>query len=116
MIKFNPENKDTLTYGEALKPAMEIRDKEEAQQYLRDYAAFIQKYLDKQPKDPYLERRNAMEIAKLNIWCFAEYYSSETSARIHELFETEHPVFGRSQPTPEGAIKAGMEMAAGGGV
>jgi hypothetical protein len=31
MIKFNPENKDTLTYGEALKPAMEVRDKEEAQ-------------------------------------------------------------------------------------
>jgi hypothetical protein len=112
MIKFNPENKDTLTYGEALKPAMEIRDKEEEQQYLCDYAAYIQKFLDEEP-DP--KGKTATQIAKINIGYFAGYYGSETSARIHELFETVHPIFGKSQPTPEEAIKAGMEMAAGGG-
>jgi hypothetical protein len=108
MIKFNPENKDTLTYGEALKPAMEIRDKGEAQQYLSDYAAYIQKFIDEEA-DP--KGRTATQIAKINIGYFAGYYSSETSARIYELFETVHPIFGKSHPTPEEAIKAGMETA-----
>ena len=33
MTKFNPENKDVLTYGECLKPAMEIETKEDAEQF-----------------------------------------------------------------------------------
>jgi hypothetical protein len=96
MIRFNPENKDTLTYGEALKPAMEIKNKDEARQYLCDYAAFIQKYLDKEP-DP--KERTAIQIAKINVGYFAGYYDSETNKRIHELFETEHPIFGKIIPT-----------------
>lgn len=32
MTKFNPENKDILTYGDCLKPAMEITGKPTAEQ------------------------------------------------------------------------------------
>jgi hypothetical protein len=106
MVRFNPKNKETLTYGEALCPAIEIRDREEAQEYLRDYAAFIQKYLD---KEPHPQGRTAMQIAKINIGYFAGYYDSETSRRVQELFETEHPIFGKTEPTPEEAFMAGKD-------
>ena len=43
--KFNPEGKEKLTYGEALSPAMEITDPEDAKQYFDAYVEF-----QKQPK------------------------------------------------------------------
>lgn len=101
MVRFNPENKETLTYGEALNPAMGIKDKAEAQEYLRDYAAFIQKYLDKEP-DP--KGRTAIQIAKINIGYFAGYYNTETMKRVHEVFDTEHPIFGKTEQTLEEAF------------
>ncbi|MDR1626999.1 MAG: hypothetical protein LBT33_10720 [Spirochaetia bacterium] len=111
MVKFNPENKGTLTYGEALRPAIGIKDKAEAQEYLRDYAAFIQKYLDKEPDR---QGRTAIQIAKINIGYFSGYYDTETMKRVHEVFDTEHPIFGKKEPTPEEAFTAGKNLAAGG--
>jgi hypothetical protein len=108
MIRFNPENKDTLTYGEALKPAMEIKNKGEARQYLYDYATFIQKYLDKEPDT---QGRTAIQIAKINIGYFAGYYDNETNKRVQELFETVHPIFGKTTPAPEEALLAGEKLA-----
>lgn len=49
MTKFNPEQKETLTFGECLKPAMEITAEADALQYKRDYIAYTQKQLDKEP-------------------------------------------------------------------
>ena len=42
MTKFNPENKESLTTGETLGPAMEITDPEDAKQYLTEYVKHIQ--------------------------------------------------------------------------
>lgn len=44
MIKFNPENKQELTYGECLEPAMKITDPEDAKQYKEAYIKFIEKF------------------------------------------------------------------------
>jgi hypothetical protein len=38
MTKFNPENKEALTYGECLDPAMKITDEADAKQYFADSA------------------------------------------------------------------------------
>lgn len=91
MTKFNPENKETLTYGEALGPAMEIIDKEDALQYKRDYIAHTQKYVD-EDKNNHL---SAEEIVNQNLGYYAGYYSDETRKRVEELFECSHPVFGK---------------------
>jgi hypothetical protein len=107
MIKFNPENKEVLTYGEALHPAMKVQDKEEARQYLADYAAFIQKFLEKKPNP---QGFTAMEIAMKNIGYFAGYYDAETNRRIQALFDVEHPIFGKTTPTPEEAFNAGVKL------
>ena len=46
MTKFNPDNKETLTWGECLDPAMNITDQKEASQYFKDYVNYIQRNID----------------------------------------------------------------------
>ena len=45
-----------------------------------------------------------------NIGYFAGYYSAEIADKTYELFETEHPIFGKTHPTKEEAFRKGMEM------
>jgi len=108
MTKFNPENKETLTYGECLGPAMEITDPKDAQQYLTEYVKHIQKYLDKEPRD---DNMTAEDIAKVNLGYYAGYYSNETRVRVESLFTCSHPIFGSVKengiPTAEEAFKMG---------
>jgi hypothetical protein len=105
MTKFNPEEKKTLTYGECLKPAMKITEQADADQYLRDYIAYIQVALDKDPRG---DGKTAEEIAKINLGYFAGYYDREIQERVYRLFKTVHPIFGDSTPTLEEAIAAGL--------
>jgi len=111
MTKFNPNNKAELTYGETLSPAMTITDPKDAEQYLRDYVAFIQKYLDKEPNK---EDKTAEEIAKSNLGYWAGYYDNATRERVERLFNCAHPVFGtikdNGAPTPEQAFNAGKKL------
>lgn len=97
MTQFNPENKDTLTYGEALDPAMGITDQEDADKYLKDYVSYIEKQLEKEPR----EDLTAKEIAKINIGYYAGYYDGETRMRTERLFKTHHPIFGTIVDTLE---------------
>jgi hypothetical protein len=110
MTKFNPENKETLTYGECLGPAMEIKEQEDANQYLKDYVVFIQKALDKEPRE---DEMTAEQIAKVNLGYYAGYYDSITRATVENLFMCSHPVFGsiakEGSPTAEEAFELGKE-------
>jgi len=93
MIKFNPENKAELTVGECLKPAMEIKDKDEAMQYLRDYSAYI---ADRLSRTPGKENEDAVAIARHNLGYWAGYYDKETQIRVQEIFNCIHPIFGKA--------------------
>lgn len=111
MTKFNPENKETLTYGECLKPAMAITDPEDAQQYLREYVAFIQKALDKEPRS---DEMTAEQIAKVNLGYYAGYYNAETRLRVETLFRCQRPILGQVRngaPTDEEAFESGLGLA-----
>ena len=108
MTKFNPDNKDTMTYRECLGPAMEITDEADAAQYFADYVSFIQKALDKEPRN---DEMTAAQIAKINLGYYAGYYDAETRERVERLFSCTHPVFGgiaeKGAPTTEEAFSAG---------
>lgn len=110
MTKFNPDNKDTLTFGECLGPAMEITDPQDAQQYLTEYVKYTQKFLDKEPRD---DNMTAEDICKVNLGYYGGYYSNETRERVEKLFLCEHPVFGSIKnngvPTSEEAFNLGIE-------
>lgn len=106
MTKFNPENKETMTIGDCLLPAMAITEQEDADQYYKDYVAFIQKHFDKEPPSNEPE-----QVARINLAYFAGYYDHETRDRIERLFNCAHLVFGKvkaGHPTPQEAFDAGM--------
>lgn len=106
--KFNPEGKEKLTYGEALGTAMSITDPEDAKQYFEAYVDFMVKHSS-------IKKREAIEIAKLNLGYYAGYYDNETRERVERLFLCEHPIFGSIKengiPTPEEAFNAGKKYA-----
>lgn len=91
MIRFNPDNKEVLTYGEALGPAMEITKQKEADQYLADYTAYIQTHLDKKPRT---DGHTAEWVAKQNIGYWTGYCDTKIAQRAQRLFHCVHPVFG----------------------
>lgn len=109
---FNPDKKEILTIRECLAPAMAITEQEDADQYLADYVAYIQKHLDKEPRRDGL---TAEEIANINIGYYAGYYDHETRACVERLFRCAHPIFGsvakNGSPTNEQALAAGAALA-----
>jgi hypothetical protein len=51
----------------------------------------------------------ARDLVLKRIGYWTGYLDHETADNVMELFETEHPVFGRSHPTPEEAFRLGYE-------
>lgn len=103
--QFNPKNKDILTYGEALKPAMEITDQADADQYKAAYIEWMEKHMSE--AEPGM---TAEQIVNSNLGYFAGYYSNETRLRVEKLFRCAHPIFGKAAkhiPTNEEAFNAG---------
>lgn len=45
-----------------------------------------------------------------NIGYLTGYFSEAESSRMRKLFLVQHPIFGGVTPTPEEALKKGMEM------
>lgn len=54
--------------------------------------------------------RLANKHADENVGYLTGYFSAEEADRMRELFDVSHPIFGRKSPTPEQALKAGIEM------
>lgn len=112
MTKFNADDKKDLTYGDCLDPAMKITEQEDADQYLKDYIAYIQTHLDKE-KGPH--KNTAEEIAKINLGYYAGYGSNDLCKRVEKLFRCSHPIFGKAEegiPTAKEAFELGRKMGA----
>lgn len=111
MTKFNPENKDVLTYGESLGPAMKITDAEDAKQYFAAYLEWIKNHFSEATGNHTPE-----EVCKINLGYWAGYYDNETRQRVEKLFNCYHPVFGsiaaNGSPSAEKAVSMGQQMAA----
>ena len=45
----------------------------------------------------------------VNIGYFAGYYSREMADKTYDLFNTEHPIWGREHPSPEEIFRLGLE-------
>lgn len=110
MTQFNPENKQVLTYGECLEPAMKITDAEDAKQYKEAYIKFIDKFLIDDKNE---SKKTAEEIANANLGYWAGYYGDDVRRRVEKLFNCSHPIFGSIEengaPTAEEAFKMGFD-------
>lgn len=81
----------SLTIGEVLKPAMEITDQKEADEYLE---AMIEYYMRFENRT----REQALEIARINLGYFAGYYNYDVEQRVQKLFMCNHQFFGQAFP------------------
>ncbi len=111
MLKFNPENKpfDQLdALNDCLAPMMEIKDKEEAIKYFHDYSTFLYAI---GPNISNIEE--AEKIARKNIGYYTGYFTHEERARVEDLYECEHPIFGSIKemgvPTPTESMQCGIK-------
>jgi hypothetical protein len=85
----------------------EITTKEQAaalvEEEVRDRVAFY--YIS------HVTAEQARTSLLMQIGYVTGYCSHEQADKIMELFDTEHPVFGRQHPTPEDAFRMGQEYA-----
>ena len=75
------------TIGEKYKPAMKIRTKKAAIEYL---AELVKYNITKTGND----FDTAIKIEKNNLGYFSGYYDNVTIKRVQKLFECSHPVLG----------------------
>lgn len=100
----NEELPDNITIGDKYRPAMEVQTKGEADAYWELCVSHTMKRFGK-------TREEAEIVERSNIGYFAGYYDSETSARVLDLFGSEHPIFGTRRPSPDEAMMAGVVAA-----
>jgi len=117
MTIFNPDNKENLSTGECLKPAMTILSVNDAAQYFESYVEYIQKTMDilkeQEGKNYVNPNKTAEKIAKDNLAYYAGYYNEETRQRVERLFKCQHPLFGsikeQGPPSNQEAFQCGKE-------
>lgn len=103
MLKF-PEK---MTMGECYKPAMEITDQEEADEYFEALVTRSVTFFGQ-------SREEAESNQRQNLGYWAGYYDHETRIRVERLFCCAHPIFGKAKvsvPTAEEAYQAGVDLA-----
>ena len=93
-----------ITIGDKYRPAMEITDQSEADDYFERCVRHCMRHGS--------SRSDAEKIERSNLGYFAGYYGHETRDRVERLFHCSHPVFGsiaeRGAPTAEEAFAAGV--------
>jgi hypothetical protein len=87
-------------------PAMNVSDKSEADAYLEGCVQHSMAHG--------YSRKDAVRLEKANLGYFAGYYSHEIRAKVEDLYDTAHPIFGKiavnGPPTLEEALQKGIEL------
>ena len=97
---------DKCTMGDKYKVACEkVRTPEQAKVWLE----ILIKHNMSHSTPPHT-REEAEEIERQNIGYFAGYYDHDIQDVVYKTFNTEHPIFGKTKPTGEQALRAGMEL------
>lgn len=96
-IKFNP--------NDPVKPAMSVKDENEADAYLTEYLLYL---IKKQG----MSREEAVRIALNNIGYYSGYYPNEVQIRMEILFGAKHPlgsVTERDMLSPKEILQIGID-------
>lgn len=91
------------TYGELYNNIGDVTTREEAKAYLNVLVDYAMIHFN-------LTKEKALEMELHNIGYVSGYYDQDTHNKILELFDTTHPIFGKSIPTPEEAMRKGKEL------
>jgi hypothetical protein len=72
--------------------------------------AIVKEQVDEMVATLHYQPDLARKIVLQNIGYYCGYYPPAIADKVYEMFDTEHPIFGRTHPTPEEALRIGMEM------
>ena len=97
-------NRDDLTFSGILSLAMKVETKEEASKFIDNYTQYLTKTGNKSVEE-------AREVAEINVGYWTGYMSNEVGLRVLDLYDIDHPYFGRTRPSPQEALKIGYELA-----
>ncbi len=100
-MKFDIDKEYTI--GEVYRPAMEITDQQEADEFFKALVDYHVKRYGQSIEE-------ATEIQKANLGYFAGYYDRETMMRVQRLFSCQHPIFGSVIPSVEEAFEMGKKF------
>ena len=105
--------KEGATIGELYNPTVDIAkegNKEKAKKY---FDALVKHTLEmskiERPGDN-VDEEEAKRIVHSNIGYWAGYHEKGTIEKVHEIFGSEHPMFGNSTPTTSEAFNIGLEL------
>jgi hypothetical protein len=73
-------------------------------------AKLVNREIGRMMRTPGGDRDRLRRILLSNIGYMAYYYDAATADRILDLFETEHPFFGKGHPTPDFAFVMGRQI------
>lgn len=105
-----PEFPKDITVQEKYDGAIKIITEEDADKYFVGCVLHTRKYSG-------VSVEQAIIIEKNNIGYYAGYYDRNTRIRVEDLYDTQHPIFGKASksiPTPEEAYLLGIKAATGG--
>jgi hypothetical protein len=110
MRKFDFDSNSTT--DQIMGAACMITDPEEAERFLIDYATVIIKA--SRLKGTIQDYQEGMKAAKSNLAYWAGYYSNEIRTQIEQVFDCEHPIFGKisqlGPPTSQEAFQCGVQQ------
>ena len=92
--------KHIRTMGDTMDAAIEAMRQNKAWEFRELYIASI--VIDKG-----CDRSEAESIVDANLGYMSGYFDSETAQEILRAYNTAHPIFGLTTPTPENAFAAG---------
>jgi hypothetical protein len=92
-----------MTQPEMVKLALQFGTKEKARE-------IVEVQVKEMVDTLHYDEAEARRVTLVNIGYYSGYLDHETADKIMDLFETEHPVFGREHPTPQEAFRLGREL------
>jgi hypothetical protein len=104
-IKFNPDAKYKLNYGEALDPIKDIINEDELKEYFDDYVQWTMDRLE-------CTRVEAEDMCRTNIGYWAGYHDVAVRWRMENVLKAEHPHLGsvKLELTPDEILQKGIEL------
>lgn len=93
-----------------MRSQIEIMNRAKAETFTKaDAQAIVKEQVDEMVNVLGYTEAEARRITLANIGYITGYYPAELADKVFELFETEHPYFGKKHPTPEEISKMVIE-------
>lgn len=96
--------KKEISYGEKYDRLAQITEQAEADRYFEECVQHTMSFGK--------TREEAEQIERSNIGYWSGYLNRTTQERVFALFKTEHPIFGKTEPSNTQALVAGFQFAA----